>query len=137
MSRLRWSGGWSRSRVFAVMLVVLMIVGACGSPTPSSAIDVDLAEFSISPSNTVLAAGDVALNIRNVGEFGHTVVVSRSDGRVIAGTDVVQSGEGAELSWSTSSQGITSSPAGSSWSADGHLVDHYEMGMSRSVTVTG
>ena len=59
------------------VLAVLAI--ACGDDDDEESVDVSLAEWSVTPSQSSVAAGDVTFNVTNDGEEPHEFVIIRSD----------------------------------------------------------
>ena len=119
-----------------LVAATVLLGSACGAGTPVSSAQFDLGEFTIDGENLVLAAGSIDLAISNVGEIPHTVVISRVGGKVITGSEVIQSGESGSLA-------VTLAPGEYEFTCrivaefDGALVDHYELGMVETVTVVG
>lgn len=117
------------------LFVLCLLVAACGGSAATGSAFV-LTDGAIAGPDEV-DAGPVALQISNQGEFNHTLVVTDRDGRVVAATDVIGPGTDVSLdvdlpagSYMVSCRLVTQTP-------DGSIVDHYEMGMYRSVTVEG
>lgn len=121
---------WRRYLLAAWLLVV-----ACGI-APVSATSVNLSEFSITPAATTLEAGEIELTAHNSGEFSHTLVISRADGTVVAGTELIGPGETATMAV-TLAEGTYMFTCRIVGQTDtGELVDHYERGMVARMRVT-
>jgi uncharacterized cupredoxin-like copper-binding protein len=60
--------------VFALFSIAL---GACSS-SDGKTVDVAVADFSIKPAETSVAAGDVKFDVHNNGTFGHEMVVVKA-----------------------------------------------------------
>lgn len=122
-----------RGRLVIVLAAGLALAG-CSST--ASAEGYDLVEFAIAgPSELPAEATSVA--VTNSGEFPHTLVVTDSGGQVIAATDVLQPGQGAGLAldlepgrYSFTCRIVAQTPGG-------EIVDHFERGMSKTVSVAG
>ena len=82
------------SRLLAIVLLVL-VAGCATAPSSGSSFVLD--DGSIVAPATI-SNGTTTLEISNVGEFNHTLVVTDSDGNVLAATDVIAPGTDANLS---------------------------------------
>jgi len=119
----------------AVSLVALLLaIIACQEPTGSSA-EVGVSEFQIEPSISTFDAGTISLDVRNEGEFGHTLVITNADGHVLSAGGVIPPGESDRVS-------IDLAPGLYSFTCrivaqddEGNVIDHYEQGMSADVVV--
>ena len=80
-----------------LIVVVMLTVAACQGPSGSSS-DIDLYEFEIEPSISNFEAGVVTLDVKNDGEYGHTLVISDSSGQVLSAGDVIDSGQTSRVS---------------------------------------
>jgi ABC-type glycerol-3-phosphate transport system substrate-binding protein len=77
------------NRILVAGFVAAMALSACSgststtsaaSPTSTAgAVTVQLKEFSITPSTTSIAAGQVSFNAENVGGVAHEMVIIRTD----------------------------------------------------------
>lgn len=115
---------------------LLCLVVACHTAAASRA-TVDMAEYSITPDAEVFAAGQVDLEVRNTGTFGHTLVVSDGEGNIVAALDVLPPGEETTVSLDLApgEYQLTCRIVGQD--REGNLVDHYQRGMLAAVTVEG
>jgi hypothetical protein len=111
-----------------------MALAGCSST--ASAEGYDLIEFAIEGASE-LPADVTSVAVTNSGEFPHTLVVTDVGGEVIAATDVLQPGQGAELAldlepgrYSFTCRIVAQTP-------EGEIVDHFEQGMSKTVSVSG
>ena len=118
-------------------LAIVVILGtSCGPADLSNEIKLDLTEFTIGGTDSLLAAGAIEVTGRNLGELPHTLAISTVDGEVITGSDVIAVGESGIVS-------VTLSPGEYEFTCrivaefEGELVDHYELGMVETVTVVG
>ncbi len=116
-----------------LLLLLATTVGACSSSDP---LTVTLSEFSVDAPSS-LAAGATTLSISNQGVSSHTLVVSRSDGTVIASTPVLAPG-------ASTSMGVDLEEGEYQFTCrivvdvpDMGLVDHYAEGMEATVSVAG
>lgn len=119
------------------ILAMALLVAACGSAAPAtSATAVVLTEGHIAVDSVHLAAGAVTLDIANVGQFPHTLVVTDTAGAVLAATGLIAPGESATLvvdlvpgDYQFSCRIVSS--------AGGEVFDHYQMGMVARVEASG
>ena len=119
----------------ALAAAVVLLLTACATPEATDATSVELYDGSIDASSTRLTAGDVSIGIENEGEFTHTLVITTADGTVVTATDLVSPGEETELhvelapgEYQFTCRLVTQTP-------DGQIIDHYQLGMVRTVTV--
>ena len=118
------------------VLLLVALLAACGGAAPGATQDsVGLDDGSITLATASLAAGRVTLDITNVGEFGHTLVVTADDGVVVAATGLVLPGTATTLEVDLASGAYQFSCRIVSVSADGTLLDHYQLGMRADVRV--
>jgi len=118
-------------------MILIVVTAACSTPAPVSMTEVGLAEFRVSPADEHLAAGPVAFEVVNSGEFSHTFVMTAADGSVVAATDPI----GPDTTY-TLTVGLAPGTYQVSCRivvqlADGTIVDHYQEGMHALVHVTG
>ncbi len=114
-------------------IVLLLIAVACGVPLGEGSFT--LRDGSIDGPDRINGTETKSFSIANVGEFGHTLVVADSEGRVVAATDLVAAGADARLdvdleagTYSVTCRIVTEDQ-------EGNLIDHYELGMHRTVIV--
>lgn len=116
-----------------IALSTLLAITAC-----SGAVEVDdgfdLSEFSIGGPD-LMSEGESSLIVRNHGEFPHTLVVSADDGTVIAASDLIQPGETAEVALFLEEGTYQFTCRIVSQTSDGEIVDHFEEGMVKTVSV--
>ena len=95
-----------------------------------------LDEFSITGPARI-EAGASALTAVNQGEFPHTLVVTTTEGVVVAATELIQAGEsgGLDMTLAPGTYQITCRIVAQT--DDGDLVDHYEAGMNALIEVSG
>jgi hypothetical protein len=117
-----------------LFLVAIVVLVACQGPS-TSATKVDLYEFEIEPSISNLVAGTVTLDVTNEGDYGHTLVITDSEGHVLSAGDVIDSGEASELSIDLAAGDYFFTCRIVAQDDDGNVIDHYEQGMSAEVTV--
>lgn len=123
-------------RRLAVAALVLTAT-ACATAAAADSPHVVLDEFSVDVDAGRWEAGLLALSVENVGEFGHTLVITAEDGRVVAGTDLIQAGEGAELHFDAVPGVYQLTCRIVVETGDGAIVDHFEAGMLREIEVVG
>jgi plastocyanin len=123
-----------RSRLVAVVAVAALTVVSCAATTAEGSFD--LIEFAVN-GPAELSADPQTVTVTNSGLFPHTLVVTDGDGAVVAATPLIQSGEAADMTldlepgqYSFTCRIVAQTP-------DGDLVDHFEEGMARTVTVAG
>lgn len=112
--------------------MVLLLVAGCGSTASEDSFILD--EGSIVGPD-VLLEGSGELQINNVGEFNHTMLVTDAGGSVVAATGVLPPGTSTVL--------VVDLPDGSyqvscrlvGQDSEGNIVDHYEQGMFKQVEV--
>lgn len=116
------------------LVVVALLVVACGPQAGSAAIDLDLYEFGITSSSEVYEPGTVELAVTNSGEFGHTVLVTSESGEILLASDIIPPGESVDLtvelddgSYQISCRIVTAGD-------DGTVFDHYERGMITTIS---
>lgn len=121
-------------RLLAVAL--LLMLPACGSAPVQSA-DLSVYEFGIESNSTRFFPGGVDLAVSNEGEYPHTLVISDAAGHVLFASDVLAPG-------ATMPVGVDLAPGKYTFTCrivgqddQGHVVDHYERGMSLDVEVGG
>jgi hypothetical protein len=115
----------------ALAATVSLLLAGCASADDGGPW-VSLDEYSVETS-AILGGGTT--EVRNTGEFGHTLIVTDADGRVVASTDVLAPGGTTDLD-------LTLDPGTYQFTCrivvelpDGEIVDHYAAGMDRRVTV--
>ncbi|MEX2278865.1 MAG: hypothetical protein WEA76_02120 [Acidimicrobiia bacterium] len=121
------------------LVIVLAALGlaACGrvAAQPVAVDRVVLDEFSIMTEAEVWHTGSVSLEIANIGERTHTLVISGADGRVVASTDIVEPNEVVEFNVDLGPGSYQLTCRIVVEGANGQLFDHFEQGMSTTVTV--
>lgn len=119
-----------------LLVGAVLVLAACHGAASDSAV-VSLTEGRIDVSNSILAAGDASLEVVNDGEFNHTLVVATADGRVVAATDVISSGESIDLDIELAPGDYEFTCRIVVQTGDGVTIDHYAEGMVSNVTVVG
>ena len=121
-------------RARAALLIGLLVAG-CSADSVSDP-GYHLREGAIDgPSR--LTTGDAAtLQVANSGDYSHTLVVTDEHGAVIGATGLVASGEQTALELNLAPGAYVFSCRIVAQDDEGNLIDHYEQGMHRSVTVT-
>ena len=120
-------------------LIVALVAGlltAAGCSSSSTASGYDLVEFAID-GPTQLEHGSHSIDVSNSGEFPHTLVVTDASGAVVAATDLVQANESTQLSVDLEAGRYSFTCRIVAQTPDGDIVDHFEAGMSTTVTVEG
>lgn len=116
------------------LFCVLALLATACTPAATEGGQVTLAEFSIDTPQR-FRSGDVALEIVNQGDFGHTLVVSTTDGTVVGSTDVLGPGDGGVLDLELEPGDYVFSCRIVVETPDGQIVDHYASGMAANVVV--
>lgn len=114
--------------------VLLLVLALSACQTGSAETVFELRDGSIEgPSN--LTSDVTSLTATNTGERPHTLVVTANDGTVIAATDLVQPGETVDLNVELYPGMFQVSCRIVAQTDDGTIVDHYELGMRKTVDV--
>ena len=117
-----------------VALTIALTLTACSGVVEAHP-SFDLSEFSIEgPAR--LAPGESSLGIVNTGQFPHTLVVSADDGTVIGASDLIQPGGSAQLELNLEDGVYQFTCRIVAQTPDGAIVDHYEEGMIKTVSVS-
>lgn len=122
-----------RRRAAALALAVIVATACTATATEGT---FDLVEFAVN-GPAELSAETLSVNVTNSGEFPHTLVVTDEEGTAVAATALIQPGESAELPIDLDSGRYSFTCRIVAQTTDGDLVDHYEEGMSATVTVRG
>lgn len=117
-----------------LIVVAMFAVAACQDPVGSSA-DIELYEFDIDPSISRFEAGQVDLDVRNTGEFGHTLVITDSTGQVISAGDVIGPGATSQVSVELAAGEYSFTCRIVAQDDEGNVIDHFEQGMTTDVVV--
>lgn len=110
---------------------------ACGGNTPISADQVQLDEFSIDTSGPSWKAGEIELDVVNVGERTHTLIVTTKAGEVVASTGLIDAGNTDRLSVDLEPGEYQLTCRIVIEGSDGQIFDHFEQGMRETISVTG
>jgi hypothetical protein len=121
-------------KVLGQLALVASIASCVGGPTTASG-TFDLVEYDVvGPSQ--LDPATKAINVTNSGEYPHTLVITDISGEVVAASSLISPGESAELAldlepgrYSFTCRIVVESP-------EGELIDHFEQGMTTTVSVT-
>jgi hypothetical protein len=119
------------SRLLTIVLLVL-VTGCTAAPLGESSFVLDDGSI-VGPE--IISNGTTTLEISNVGEFNHTLVVTDSDGNVLAATDVIAPGTDANLSVDLQPGAYQVSCRLVGQDGDGNIIDHYEIGMFSQLNV--
>jgi len=118
----------------AALLTAAILLGAC-SVQVSSGSGYVLREGAIDGPNQMEAAIPATIQVENAGEYPHTLVVTNQRGEVLAATGLVDPGGNADLQVDLAAGIYVFSCRIVSQDDDGNLIDHFEQGMHRTVTV--
>lgn len=124
-----------RLAVLALSGFITLLLTACDVSTDAE-VTVQLAEFSVTAPRT-LPAGSGRIEIDNVGEFTHTLVVTDANGEVAAATGLIPSGDTTYLDIDLEPGTYSFTCRIVAQDGEGNLIDHYEAGMNAAVEVAG
>lgn len=116
------------------LLVVLLLVAGCGSAASEDGFLLDEGSI-VGPDQIQQGAGE--LQIRNVGAFNHTMLVTDSGGNVLAATGVLPPGTSTVLAVELPEGSYQVSCRLVGQDSEGNIVDHYELGMFKQLEVEG
>lgn len=123
-------------RAKIVPFLLLVAVGACTTQaTPGDGYV--LREGAIDGPDRLTTAEAGTIHVINTGEYSHTLVVTDDHGAVLGATGLVGSGSTASLDLDLAPGTYVFSCRIVAQDDDGNIVDHYEQGMHRTVTVSG
>lgn len=117
-----------------VLLLAALAVASCQGPSASSA-EVNLYEFGVEPSISRFEAGTIALDVKNEGEYGHTLVITDAGGHVLSAGGVIDPGLTSRVSIDLAAGVYSFTCRIVAQDDDGVVLDHYEQGMSADVVV--
>jgi hypothetical protein len=120
-------------RTAAAWALLGLTIAACGTAQGAANIGVRLEEWAITVSSDRYLEGPVSLEIRNEGEFGHTLVVEGPDGVVLAATDVIPSGGDTTLELDLVGTDFRFTCRIVTSLEDGTVVDHFAQGMVQTI----
>ena len=123
-------------RLGALGILVSALLAGCASPVATSD-SILLGDGYIEVPAAPYQAGNVAIDIENVGDLDHTLVVTGADGSPIAATGSVAAGEVTRLTVDLAPGVYTVTCRIVVQLPDGTLLDHYELGMVSTITVDG
>lgn len=115
-------------------LVVLLLVAGCSSAATEDIFLLDEGSI-VGPDQIQQGAGE--LQISNVGEFNHTMLVTDVEGNVVAATGVLPPGTSTVLGVDLQNGSYQVSCRLVGQNSDGEIVDHYEKGMFKQLEVVG
>lgn len=116
-------------------LLFLLAIAACSGPVGEGSFILD--DGSIDGPSMIDASETPSFYVTNEGDFNHTLVVADSSGRVVAATELIPPGSDAvlEVDLTTGVYSVTCRIV--TEDGEGNLIDHYELGMHRTVVVNG
>lgn len=117
---------------------VLVAIGLCLSGCTQTAIATafQLDEFSITGPGGLDSRID-SIEVANSGDLPHTLVVTNSEGEVVAATDLIQPGQVSTLDVSLEDGRYTFTCRIVAENDRGEIIDHFEAGMVKSIGVAG
>lgn len=116
------------------LLVVLLLVAGCGSAATDDTFLLDEGSI-VGPDQLQQEVGE--LQISNVGEFNHTMLVTDGDGNVVAATGVLAPGTSTVLGVDLQDGTYQVSCRLVGQDSEGKIIDHYEQGMFKQLEVVG
>lgn len=116
------------------LLMAAILLGACSAQVSAEPGYV-LREGAIDGPNQMVAAAPATIQVENTGEYSHTLLVTDQRGEVLAATGLIDSGARTSLEVDLEAGIYVFSCRIVSQADDGSLVDHFEQGMHRTVTV--
>ena len=116
------------------ILVVVLLVAGCGSAANEDSFLLDEGSI-IGPDVIQQGAGE--LEIENIGEFNHTMLVTDEQGNAVAATGVLAPGTSTVLAVDLPEGNYQVSCRLVGQDSEGNIVDHYELGMFKQVEVVG
>lgn len=120
----------------AMAFVVGLLVALTGCSETIAGGDFALAEWSISGPSEL--PGDIgSVGVTNSGSFPHTLVVTNTSGEVVAATDLIPPGESTEIALDLEAGRYSFTCRIVAQDSEGEIVDHFEAGMNRTVSVSG
>ncbi len=122
-----------RQGLGALLVAVAIAASACGAPSDTSSIEVELHEFGIDTSQRSFTAGLLRLTVVNTGEDPHTLVVTGDTGEVIIATDLIAPGTSVELELDLKSDIYWLTCRIVTQTEDGTLIDHFQKGMHTKI----
>lgn len=125
----------ARARFLASIGIAILLLSAC-DPAADADMSVELTEFSIASPSSI---GDHVdeIEVTNIGEFTHTLVITDSEGEVAAASGLIQPGETFHLDIDLAPGTYSFTCRIVAQDGDGDLIDHYEAGMNTMVEVQG
>ncbi len=117
-----------------LLALALLLVTACSSAAASEA-DFVLSEGTVDGPGRLTGSGASTIQVTNVGEYSHTLVVTDEEGQVMGATGLVEPGLEATLAVDLDPGTYVFSCRIVAQDDEGNLVDHYEAGMHRTVIV--
>ncbi|MCI0425633.1 MAG: hypothetical protein L0Z47_07265 [Actinobacteria bacterium] len=117
------------------LLAVLTVLTGCISATESGQAVYHLSEGVVDGPGRLAEGGTTVVKASNIGEFAHTLVVTDEEGAVLGATGVIPPGEEASLTVELGQGTYVFSCRIVTQDSEGNLLDHYELGMHRTVIV--
>ncbi len=113
----------------------LILLAACSTNQAADS-GFTLHEWSVDGPGHITTGTD-AITIHNTGEYNHTLIITNDSGEVIAATGLVAPGTDVVLPVDLGLGIYTFSCRIVAADDEGNLIDHYERGMYRTVSVDG
>lgn len=118
-------------RLLAVGAALIAMTGCTDAAAGGS---FDLVEFAVDGPAT-LSASPGSVEVTNSGRFPHTLVVTDSEGSVVAATSLVQPGDSAGLDLDLQPGTYSFTCRIVAQDSEGRIIDHFEEGMHTTVSV--
>lgn len=117
-----------------LLVAVLLLLTGCSASTDST--EFELSEFAIVGPGQ-LSADSGSLTATNRGELPHTLVITNAEGDVMAATPLVQPGDAVSLDIDLAEGRYSFTCRIVAQDDTGKIVDHFEAGMTTTVSVGG
>ena len=118
-----------------LLIFALITIAGCSAQTAAGGAEYVLRESAIDGPSRLALSGPTTLHATNIGEFSHTLVVTDDRGQVIGATGLVAAGDEATLEVDLAAGTYVFSCRIVAEDNEGNLLDHYELGMHRTVNV--
>jgi len=116
--------------------ISLALIAACSTQAADGS-GYTLREGAIDGPDKLTAASPATIAVDNIGEYSHTLIVTDEDGEVVGATGLVESGEQTSVRVDLEAGTYVFSCRIVAQDDEGNLIDHFEQGMHRTVTVEG
>jgi hypothetical protein len=119
------------------LVAVLLLLASCSAQAALPGAGYVLREGAIDGPSNLGGSGMATLAVSNAGEYSHTLVITNENGEVVAATGLVESSDETTLEVDLEPGTYVFSCRIVAKDDEGNLIDHFEQGMHRTVTVKG